>query len=541
MPGRVVSVNVGLPREVRYQGRTVRTGIFKEPVTGRVHVSAAGLAGDGQADLVVHGGAGRAVYAYPAENLQFWRASLGLDELAPGWFGENLTLAGLTEDTVHLGERIRVGSALLEVREPRTPCFKLGIRLGCEDAVTRFLRAGRPGYYLSVVEPGQVWAGAAAERQPRPAPDAAGSLTVAEAFRLYVSPTADDLPALRAAVGSPVLSPDLRGQFGRHLTRLQRPGGPAWAGFRPFTVTARHRETLQVVSLLLRPGDGGRLPAFHAGQHVAVELRDGHGTAHYRSYSLSRWPGARGDAWTITVRRDDRAQHGATSGSALIHDQVRAGDSLAITAPQGSFTLDHAQHPDAVLVAGGVGLTPLLAMAQHAAATGRARQMTLLYGARTAQDLIAPGELARLSRADLGVQVFLSRHGDDPAPAGLTTLNRRITGHDLARMATGTPRDFYLCGPGPMVAGLTAALRRAGVDERAIHTESFTGNQPAATVIEVPDGGREVTFTASVHTMLWTDAQRTVLDLAEAAGITVPAACRAAPAAPAGFRSKAAA
>jgi MOSC domain-containing protein YiiM len=149
-----VSVNVGLPREVRYRGRTVRTGIFKDPVTGRIHVSAGGVAGDGQADLVVHGGAGRAVYAYVAENLEFWRAWLGLDELAPGWFGENLTLAGLTEDTVHLGEQIRVGSALLEVREPRTPCFKLGIRLGREDAVTRFLRAGRPGYYLSVVEPG---------------------------------------------------------------------------------------------------------------------------------------------------------------------------------------------------------------------------------------------------------------------------------------------------------------------------------------------------------------------------------------------------
>ena len=146
-----MAVNVGLPREVQYQGRTVRTGIFKEQVTGRISVSAAGLAADGQAGLVVHDGPGSAVYAYPAEHLKFWRASLGLEELGPGWFGQNLTLAGLTEDTVHLGDRIRVGSALLEVREPRTPCYKLGIRLGREDAVSRFLRAGRPGYYLSVI------------------------------------------------------------------------------------------------------------------------------------------------------------------------------------------------------------------------------------------------------------------------------------------------------------------------------------------------------------------------------------------------------
>jgi uncharacterized protein len=127
----------------------------------------------------------------------------------------------------------------------------------------------------------------------------------------------------------------------------------------------------------------------------------------------------------------------------------------------------------------------------------------------------------------MDVQVFLSRHCDGPGPVGLTTLNRRITGHDLVRLAAGTTRDFYLCGPGTMIADLTEALRRAGVDERAIHTESFTGNQPTTGLaVEVPNGGREVTFTTSVRTVLWTDAQRTVLDLAEAAGITVPAACR---------------
>jgi ferredoxin-NADP reductase len=344
---------------------------------------------------------------------------------------------------------------------------------------------------------------------------------------MYVSPTADDVPTLLAVVDSPVLSPDLRRQFRRHLRRLQRPGGPAWEGFRAFTVTARQLETPDVVSLSLCPRDGGRLPAFQAGQHVAVELHDRHGSAHYRSYSLSRWPKAQGKEWTVTVRRNGHDHDGSTSGSKLIHDTIGTGDQLAVTAPQGSFTFQQAQHPGAVLVAGGVGLTPVLAMAQHAAATGRARQLTLLYGARTARDLIAPRELARLARAGMNVRVFLSRHSAASAPAGLTTVSGRITGHDLARLATGTPRDFYLCGPGPMVADLTAALHHAGVDERDIHTESFTGNQPAATVVEVPVGGHEVTFTTSAHTVLWTDARRSVLDLAETAGIPVPAACRA--------------
>ena len=370
-----------------------------------------------------------------------------------------------------------------------------------------------------------MWAGAPADRQPRPATGAAGPLTVAEAFRLYVSPTADDAPTLLAAVDSPVLSPGLRRQFRRHLRRLRRPGGPAWEGFRTFTVTARQRETPDVVSLSLRPRDGGRLPPFQAGQHVAVELHDRDGTAHYRSYSLSRWPTAPDDEWIITVRRNGHDDDSA-SGSKMIHDTIGTGDQLAVTAPQGSFTFRHAQHPGAVLVAGGVGLTPLLAMAQHAAATGCADQLTLLYGARTTQDLIAPAELAQLARAGMTVRVFLSRHSTGPAPARLTTVNRRITGRDLARLITRTPRDFYLCGPGPMVADLTAALDRAGIGERAVHTESFTGDQPTATSVEVPDGGREVTFTTSAHTVLWTGAHRSVLDLAEAAGVSVPAACR---------------
>lgn len=459
------------------------------------------------------------------EHLEFWRASLGLDELGPGWFGENLTLAGLTEDTVHLGERIKVGSALLEVREPRTPCYKLGLRLEREDAVTRFLRAGRPGYYLSVIEPGEVWAGAPAERQPRPAAGAAGPLTVAEAFRLYVSPAADDVPALLAAVDSPCSHPTCAASSGG-TSGVCSGQGPPWQGFRALTVTARQAETPDVVSLSLRPCDGGRLPPSRPASTWPWKLHDPHGSAHYRSYPLSRWPIAPGEEWTITVRRNGHNHGGSTSGSRLIHDTIGTGDQLAVTAPQGSFTFNHAQHPDAVLVAGGVGLTPLLAMAQHAAAAGRARQLTLLYGARAAQDLIAPAELAKLARAGMKVRVFLSRHPAGPAPAGLTTLNRRITGHDLARLTTGTPRDFYLCGPGPMVADLTAALRHARVDERSVHAESFTGNQHTATVVEMPGGGREATFITSAHTVLWTDAHRSVLDLAEAAGITVPAACR---------------
>lgn len=156
---KVLSVNVGLPREVRSGARTVLTSIFKSPVTGRVAIRGHNLAGDQQSDLTVHGGAAKAVYAYPSEHYAFWRAQLPGVDLPWGAFGENLTVEGLLEDDVHVGDRIRIGSAELVVTRARMPCYKLGIRLG-RDEVKRFLDARRPGFYLSVAVEGEIEAGA---------------------------------------------------------------------------------------------------------------------------------------------------------------------------------------------------------------------------------------------------------------------------------------------------------------------------------------------------------------------------------------------
>ncbi len=154
--GRVVSVNVALGRSVPWQGTVVRTGIFKEPVPRRVRVRTLGLEGDEQADLRVHGGPLKAVYAYPSEHYPFWRAELPGMELPWGAFGENLTVAGLSEDTVHVGDRFRIGSALLAATRPRFPCYKLGIKFRREDILDRFLASGRTGFYLQVLEEGEL-------------------------------------------------------------------------------------------------------------------------------------------------------------------------------------------------------------------------------------------------------------------------------------------------------------------------------------------------------------------------------------------------
>ncbi len=187
---RIVAVSTGLPADLTSGSRTVLSGIVKAPVDGRVAVGPTGLAGDGQADLSVHGGPDKAVYAYPLEHYAHWAAELGRDDLAPGHFGENLTVEGLPEDEIAIGDVLRSDGALFEVSQPRVPCFKLGMRMGDPGFLKPFLRSGRVGFYLRVLETGSVGAGDALRREHA----AEGSMTVrAVAALLLDSASADDL------------------------------------------------------------------------------------------------------------------------------------------------------------------------------------------------------------------------------------------------------------------------------------------------------------------------------------------------------------
>ena len=155
----LLSVNVGLPREIEWKGKIVRTSIFKAPVTGRVRVAKLNFEGDQQSDLTVHGGLDKAVYAYASEHYAFWHQELPGVDLPQGVFGENFTTSGLLEETLHIGDRLRIGSAEFVVTQPRMPCFKLGIRFNRPDMVKRFLQSGRTGFYFAVLKEGEVAAG----------------------------------------------------------------------------------------------------------------------------------------------------------------------------------------------------------------------------------------------------------------------------------------------------------------------------------------------------------------------------------------------
>lgn len=205
---KLISVNVGLPREVVWKGKTVMTGIFKEPVAGRVRVRILNLDGDRQADLSVHGGIEKAVYAYPSEHYNYWREQLPDMELPWGMFGENLTVEGLKESEINIGDQFRIGSSLFMVTQPRMPCYKLAVKFNRDDILKRFLNSGRSGLYFSVIEEGEIGASDQIELVRRDE----HAVTVADITKLYVS-KGRDKELLRRATMVEALPGDWRDYF----------------------------------------------------------------------------------------------------------------------------------------------------------------------------------------------------------------------------------------------------------------------------------------------------------------------------------------
>jgi MOSC domain-containing protein YiiM len=215
---KLLSVNTGLPREVVWHGVTVSTGIFKEPVRGRVRLRTLNLDGDRQADLTVHGGEHKAVYCYPVAHYEYWRRELPNRDLPLGVFGENFTADVLLEDEVHIGDRFSNGSAEIVVSQPRLPCYKLGIRFASDDMVKRFLASGRTGFYFSVYREGEVGAG---DEMARIAHDPEG-VPVSEITRLYVAKrfSADDVRWVQRALMAEALPESWKGYFRERLQMI---------------------------------------------------------------------------------------------------------------------------------------------------------------------------------------------------------------------------------------------------------------------------------------------------------------------------------
>ncbi len=211
----VISVNVGLPQEVEWEGKRITTGIFKVPVQGTVNVRTLNLDGDGQADLSVHGGSTKAVYVYPSEHYEFWQTALPGTPLPWGMFGENFSTRGLTEEDVQIGDEFRIGTVLVRATEPRMPCYKLGIRFERADIVKRFLQSGRTGFYFSVLQEGRVQEGDSIERVTH----SDQGVAVADVARLYTTDR-ENVELLRRVVAVDALGESWRGYFRRQLQKV---------------------------------------------------------------------------------------------------------------------------------------------------------------------------------------------------------------------------------------------------------------------------------------------------------------------------------
>jgi len=530
---RVLSVNVGLPRDVPWRDRTVRTAIFKSPVAGRRHVGRLNVDGDGQADLIAHGGEHRAVYVYDRSAYELWSQILGRDDLAPGHFGENLTVEGMPDDVVCVGDRYRIGDVVFEVTQPRVTCFKVGLRLEEPRMPALLYTHGRPGFYMRVLEEGDVGAGDTIERIAT-GPQA---MSVREVSALLYLP--GHTPAgLRRALAIPALSDGWRGSFNALLEQheqgaagnrgLARPStAPAWPGLRSFRVAASTHESVSVRSLTLEPVDGETLPGFLPGQFVAVKLRPpGAHAAVLRSYSLAA--PANGRRYRIAVKRE---AGGLASG--LLHDRVAVGDLLEVGAPRGEFTLDVDASGAVVLLSAGVGVTPVLAMLGALAGSGSDRPVWWIHGARSSAEhnfAHEARELAsKLPAARLHVR-YSHPQRDDRQGLDFDDVGRI----DLdSLLGLGVPRDadFYLCGPSGFLRELTGALLGWGVDPTRLHREVF-GPEPRedAPAPHPPPGppghGAEIAFSRSALTIAWDDRYGSLLELAEACDVPADWSCR---------------
>jgi len=539
---RLLSVNVGLPRDIKWNDRIVHTGIWKDPVRGRRRVGRLNLDGDGQGDLAGHGGEQRAVFVYQIESYRYWQERLKRTDFVHGQFGENFTIEGLPDDTVCIGDRYQIGSALFEVTQPRVTCYRVGIRMNEPRMPALLTSIGRPGFYFRVLQEGDVGAsdeivmvGEAKER-----------MTVAEINALLYSPNhARD--QLERALRIEALSRGWRSSF-EALLQSQTAGArsgnaglvpaaaahPVAAGFRPLKVTAIDEESADVVSLTMQAQDGQALPAALPGQYVVLRLqRTAGGQPLFRSYSLS------GPLSTERYRISVKLERNGAAGTYL-KEHIRVGDTLDVSSPRGSFIL-HSDERPVVLLSAGIGATPVLAMLYGLAAARSKRQVLWLHAARDRQHHPFATEVRRLMLALANGRSYVcySRPGA-----------RDKRGEDFDAMGhlsqsvfqeVGLPReaDVYLCGPTRFMADMKGALATLGMAPERIHVEIFDGSEsitpgvvgaPArAPHVPKDDGntGLLVSFARSGIAAHWkASAYQSILELAEACDVPVRWSCR---------------
>lgn len=539
---RLLSLNVGLPRDISWRGQTVHTAVWKNAVDGSRIVRRLNIDGDGQGDLVGHGGEQRAVFVYQIEAYRYWERQMGRSDFVFGQFGENFTIEGLTDEEVCIGDRYRIGKALFEVTQPRVTCYRVGIRMDEPRMPAWLYSHRRPGFYFRVLHEGTVKAGDEIVKEATPRE----RMSVADTCALLYFPE-HPVEKLKRTLRIPALSIGWQESFralleqakngdsGRGNLGLAPDAGrpPAWRGFRPFTVIEKRRESRSVVSLVLQPSDGQQLALPQPGQFVAVGVQltpDAPQTL--RSFSLSSAPSS--DRYRISIKREKSP----TSVSRHLCDNVIVGNTLRVSAPRGTFTLHRGGGP-IVFLSAGIGAAPVVAMLHALSASHAAQPAWWLYGARNAaehpfkHEVHAALETLRRARS----WIAYSRH----APTDRLGIDfdqiGRLSLSILQRLHVPNRGHFYLCGPSSFLRDFVQELAAFGVPPERVHTEMF-GSGPSLTpgVVREPSrlphslpatpGSPHIAFSRSGVDAGWTESFGSLLQLAEACDVPVRWSCR---------------
>jgi ferredoxin-NADP reductase/MOSC domain-containing protein YiiM/ferredoxin len=531
----LVSLNVGMPQDVSWHGRTVRTAVWKSPVPDRRMVRRLNIDGDGQGDLNGHGGEQRAVLVYQLDSYRHWQEFFGLGDLEHGAFGENFTVEGLSDDEVCIGDRFRIGEAEFEVTQPRVTCFRVGMRMGQPQLPALLVSHHRPGFYLRVITEGYVAPGDEIVRIAR----GRHELSVADVDALLYLPN-PDRDRVSLAVDVPALSPGWQGSFRALLATdpssdTRSPGGiatrppPAWPGFKKLRVSDVVEESATVTSYYFASEDGEELPRATPGQYLTLRVPGAADPSPVRTYSLSG--GSNGAGYRISVKRE---QLGLVSP--YLHDHLLVGNRVDVAAPRGDFVLDEGTHP-VLLVSAGIGVTPVLGLLHQLAESSTTREVWWIHTTHDADTYVFASEAAALlaSLASSRSLVYFSA-GSDPLPSGV--LAGRLTADVVARLGLPVDSSAYVCGPESFMDDMVTALAATGIDPGSIHTERF-GSRSAINPGVVgadappphqppgpPGTGPEVTFARSALSVRWSDSYPSVLELAEACDVPTQWSCR---------------
>jgi ferredoxin-NADP reductase/MOSC domain-containing protein YiiM len=539
---RLLSVNVGRPREIAWRGKIVYTSVWKEPVEGRRRVRRLNVDGDAQGDLHGHGGEQRAVFVYQMDSYHYWERELKRSDFTFGQFGENFTVEGLADSEVCIGDRYRIGGALFEVTQPRVTCYRVGIRMDESGMASLLVAHQRPGFYFRVLEQGEVGAGDEIVRVAQ-GPERM-TVTAVSALLYLPGPAKGDV---ERALHIPALSPGWKGALEALLRQMAQSGphtgNPGLAspeqmvtaapGFRPLKVARIDHESSSVVSLVLEAVDGRILTVPLPGQFVVLRLRPKPDAPPVlRSYSLSDLPD--GGRYRISIKQEPQG-----IASTYVSTQLRTGDVLDVSEPRGAFILQGGDLP-VVLVSTGVGVTPVMAMLHALAAQASPRPVWWIHGARNSGDHPFAREarelLAKLRHARSHVQYSrpeaTDRLGVDFDAAGRLTVTVVET--------LGVPReaDFYLCGPPAFLEDFTAGLGAWGVAGDRVHTEIFGSGKPITPGVKeaprrpphapagAPGAGPSISFARAGLTVSWDPKFQSLLELAEACDVPVRWSCR---------------